>query len=252
MAALTNSLPPAPPAIIRTSASLQDATLSQPSELTGFATLSTMNRWASNAGFLIGPGAVTQGVVGFNWNKLSGFIWGNENYRLGLSEVDVGASYKVLDQKVGTGSLSLTLGSQLWAYPTAAPTPNSNKDVLATATLTWSGPVSLTADYKHLFAGFSSKSGGELLVFKVGREQPLYSFPGNGALSLEINTQAPLRYNFFIDDGLSLPCVRPGLALKWQDKAGRIGVTLDARYQIGLDGKTKDQLVYGASIRYSF
>jgi hypothetical protein len=248
----TNALPSSPAAIVRSSDSLQEHRLPPLSEITGFAKLSTMNRWASDAGFVIGEGPVTQGVVGFNLNKLSGFIWGNLDHNRGLTEVDLGVSYTVLKREVGAGTLSLTLGGQLWAYPKAAPTPNADADLFATATLTWKGPITVTADYKHHFAGLSTDHGGELLVFKIGREQELYSSKERGSLTLDISTQAPIRYNFFVNDGLSLPCVRPGVALKWQDPDGRFGLTLDTRYQIGIDGRAKDQLVFGASLSYAF
>jgi len=157
-----------------------------------------------------------------------------------------------MERKLGVGTLSFKLGAQAWKYPTAAPTPHSSYDLLATATLSWSGPVTLTADFKHLFAGQSTPFHGDLLVLKCAREQRLWQSESLGSVTLDISTQLPIRHNFFIPDGLSLPCVRPGVALRWQDPEGNLAVKLEGRYQFGIDGRTPSTSVWGVSISYSF
>jgi hypothetical protein len=261
-AALENaSLPVPPPAIVRHmetnrldslefSPSISLAGLpTEPATraITGIAASSIYNRWVTDAGFVIGEGVAVQDLVAINFKKLSAFLWHSN-----ADEVDVGVSYRLLDTKLGAGTLSFSIGAQSWLYPSDLLSANSRYDLIGTATLSWNGPIELTADYKHLFAGQSTEFPGELLVLKAARSQELYRFEGGSSLSLRVEAQAPLRHRFFKDEELSVPCVRPGASLRWQDEQGKWSIEALFRYQIGLDGSTPNQEVFGFRAQYAF
>lgn len=260
-----DQVPPSPPAIIQSalpkSVELDQASFSVNSQelknetlkVHGFAQSTILNRWASDAGFLIGEDPVSQNVIGFQLQKLTAFVWNNIDLSSGsVHEVDVGASYTLVNRQVGPGQLKFDIGGQAWFYPSALLSANSKFDVLATASVSWSGPITLAADYKHLFGGQTTEDPGELLVLKASREQPLYNFKDKSKLSLKVETQVPFRHDFFLKEDFGIPCVRPGVSFRWQDSAGDWAVELMGRYQIGIDGKTPSQGVFGFSINHSW
>ncbi len=259
-----SSLPEVPPAIVQSAAqNTQDlsqaafgqrtmsfSSTQEPPAITGIVKSSILNRWATDAGFLIGEGAVSQNLAAFNVGKLGAFIWNNIDLSDGgkVHEVDLGVNYTV-SKKIGHSAINFNFGAQTWLYPSDLLSSKSPYDVIATATLSWSGPVTLSADYKHLFAGQSTEYPGELLVFKVAKEKQLKEFSNGSTLTLRVETQLPLRYNFFVKDGLSVPCVKPGVALRWTDAKHLWEIELSAKDQIGLSNGTRSQGIAGFSVQ---
>lgn len=219
-------------------------------EFSGFAKTTLATDWISEAGFIIGEGPVSQNIIGLNLGKLSAFVWNNYDFGSGeTNEIDVGLSYEVFSKQLGSGTLSLNLGAQTWMYPSSLLSGNASEDFFATANLAWQGPIRLEVDYKHIFGGQSTSYDGDLLVFKVSKEQELHTFSDGGKLSVNLQMQAPFRNSFFVE-GSGFPCIQGGGTLKYSKNNWQ--VELGVKHQWGLDDTTLDKTALSIGVGIKF
>ena len=99
------------------------------SNLHGVVRSTIANRWAADAGFIIGDGPVSQNLVALDVGKFSAFVWNNIDLsQEKVHEVDTGLSYTLDSTPVGPGKLSFRFGFENWFYTSSLLSKNASSD----------------------------------------------------------------------------------------------------------------------------